>query len=203
MYDYLIDTHLHTPASDGHSDYAEILRVASSRGLSALAVTDHGTMAGVGPMQALAGDFEVEIVPGIEINSGQMHVVGLGVCEPVPNGLGIEKTFHEIDAQDGLIIIAHPTNGRQIYLSEVAGLLDSYFVGVECMGIHGGYGVPYKFGNAFKFCKQYGLPRIGCTDAHRANHVGLIATVCGGESFSDFRRAFESAKTDIWVSRYS
>ncbi len=54
---YAVDLHIHTPASSdyvrpvpGPYPYLEILRVAKRRGLSAIAITDHNTVAGVAAM---------------------------------------------------------------------------------------------------------------------------------------------------------
>jgi hypothetical protein len=55
---YAVDLHIHTPASSdflrpipGPYPYLEILRVAKKRGLSAIAITDHNTVAGVAALR--------------------------------------------------------------------------------------------------------------------------------------------------------
>jgi len=202
MVRYTIDTHVHTPASDGRSEYGKILNAACLRGLSAVAVTDHYTMDGVSPMQDLAGNYGLEVVPGIEINTGSLHVVGLETYDIIPNLLGLDKTLYEIDSQGGLPIIAHPFNGRQIFLSEVRPLLDSYLVGIECIGVNGGNRQVCKFGDAFAFAEHYNLPKIGCSDSHSAKTVGLAVSVCEGDSFKDFREAFRERKIDIETNNY-
>ena len=42
----IIDLHTHTTASDGSYTPAELIRYAKEKGLSAIAVTDHDTVAG-------------------------------------------------------------------------------------------------------------------------------------------------------------
>jgi predicted metal-dependent phosphoesterase TrpH len=57
---------------------SETVRYARSRGLSAVAITDHDTVEGVG--EALAAASGIEVVPGIEISAehpiGTLHVLG-------------------------------------------------------------------------------------------------------------------------------
>ncbi|MFV1950435.1 MAG: PHP domain-containing protein [Nitrospinota bacterium] len=75
-----IDLHTHTTASDGSYRPEELVRLASSLGVSAMAITDHDNVSGIDE-GILAGDkYGVEIVPGIEIsvdyNTGTMHMLG-------------------------------------------------------------------------------------------------------------------------------
>ena len=42
-----IDMHLHTTASDGTATPTELVAMAASKGLAAVAVTDHDTLAGL------------------------------------------------------------------------------------------------------------------------------------------------------------
>ena len=64
-----IDLHTHTDRSDGTFAPAELVRLASQRGLDVVAVTDHDTTEGL--EEALPASFEegVEVVPGVELSS--------------------------------------------------------------------------------------------------------------------------------------
>ncbi|HJV45690.1 MAG TPA: PHP domain-containing protein [Bacillota bacterium] len=76
----IVDLHSHTTASDGTYAPAESVRRAKEKGLSALGITDHDTVAGI--KEAIAAGIEcgIEIVPGIEIstiaNGKEIHVLG-------------------------------------------------------------------------------------------------------------------------------
>ncbi len=76
----IIDLHTHTTASDGSSSPEELVRLASSLGLSAVAITDHDNVSGIEEAMQAGDKYGVEIVPGIEIsvdfNSGTMHMLG-------------------------------------------------------------------------------------------------------------------------------
>ncbi|MEK3730993.1 MULTISPECIES: PHP domain-containing protein [unclassified Paenibacillus] len=74
------DLHTHTRASDGMNTPEENVRLARERGLAALAITDHDTVAGI-EEALLAGERDgLTVVPGVEISTmagGQdIHVLG-------------------------------------------------------------------------------------------------------------------------------
>ncbi|MCC8157390.1 MAG: PHP domain-containing protein [Oscillospiraceae bacterium] len=63
-----IDLHIHTTASDGTLTPTEVVRRARELDLSAIAITDHDTHAGVAEGMAAAAEYGVEVVPGIELS---------------------------------------------------------------------------------------------------------------------------------------
>jgi len=77
----MIDLHLHSTESDGSLDPAELVRRASAAGLTAIALTDHDTMAGLPAATAAGGEFGLEVVPGVEVSidhrPGTFHLIGL------------------------------------------------------------------------------------------------------------------------------
>ena len=64
----MIDLHAHTTVSDGGDDPRELVRKASSLGLSAIAVTDHDNDAGCADAVDEGTKLGVEVVPGVEIS---------------------------------------------------------------------------------------------------------------------------------------
>ncbi|MGC9031137.1 MAG: PHP domain-containing protein, partial [Desulfomonilaceae bacterium] len=76
----MIDLHVHTSMSDGTYSPAEVVEMARKKGLRAIAITDHDTVAGVEPARRAAADSGVEIVPGVEMSTewprGIMHILG-------------------------------------------------------------------------------------------------------------------------------
>lgn len=83
-----IDLHVHTTASDGTLSPAQVVERAKEAGISALAVTDHDTMAGVAAAQAAGRALGVEVLPGIEISADyrgeDTHVLGYGLDGACP-----------------------------------------------------------------------------------------------------------------------
>ena len=79
----LCDLHAHTYYSDGSLSPEELVRKAEEAGLSAIALTDHNSVAGLPEFLAIKSD--VERVPGIEFttehNGIELHIIGLLVEE--------------------------------------------------------------------------------------------------------------------------
>lgn len=83
-----IDLHAHSNASDGTDSPTELVRTASERGLSAVAITDHDTTAGWQEASEAADTFGVIVVPGVEFSSQHeyrsVHILGYLLNEHSP-----------------------------------------------------------------------------------------------------------------------
>lgn len=134
--DRTIDLHSHTTASDGDHSPTELIAHAKEIGLTAIAVTDHDTLAGLEEAIEAGQRYGVEVVPGIELSAeidyGQCHILGL-LVEPdsqiVRNRLdevlnnrrlrnekimakirahGVDATLEEVEAESGGEVVARP-----------------------------------------------------------------------------------------------
>lgn len=76
----LIDLHAHSTASDGTLTPSELALYAKSKGLSAIALTDHDTVAGIEECQQTGLEVGVIIIPGIEFSADfygkELHILG-------------------------------------------------------------------------------------------------------------------------------
>jgi hypothetical protein len=76
----VIDLHVHTSMSDGTFTPEEVVRIAADRGLSAIAITDHDTVAGVLRGKRKGAELGIEVVSGVEISTewpeGILHMLG-------------------------------------------------------------------------------------------------------------------------------
>ncbi|MFE6077259.1 PHP domain-containing protein [Paenibacillus sp. NPDC057886] len=74
------DLHTHSQASDGMQPPAENVKLAKERGLSAVALTDHDTVAGVAEAQRAGHEYGIDVVAGVEISTRaggkDIHVLG-------------------------------------------------------------------------------------------------------------------------------
>ena len=81
----LCDLHVHSNYSDGTLTPAQIVREAQTLGLSAVALTDHNTVAGLSDFLRAAEGTSLEAVPGIEFSTDyldvELHILGLFVQE--------------------------------------------------------------------------------------------------------------------------
>lgn len=77
----MIDLHCHSTASDGLLPPAEVVRFAATRELSAIALTDHDTTAGLTEAFATGREVGVRVIGGCEFSVaadwGEMHLLGL------------------------------------------------------------------------------------------------------------------------------
>ena len=75
-----IDLHTHSSYSDGSLSPRQLVQLAKKRGLRAIALTDHDTVAGVEEALEAGNELGVEVVPGVEISAqhppGTMHILG-------------------------------------------------------------------------------------------------------------------------------
>jgi predicted metal-dependent phosphoesterase TrpH len=75
-----VDLHIHTTASDGVMSPSEVVRYAKSKGLQAIAITDHDTIDGVSEGLEEGKKIGLEVIPAIEISvqydHGSMHLLG-------------------------------------------------------------------------------------------------------------------------------
>ena len=85
QYPPIIDLHTHSTASDGTYTPAEVAKLASTIGLSAIALTDHDTIDGLQEFQETGRKVGLETIPGIEFaalwpkhHRPEIHIVGLG-----------------------------------------------------------------------------------------------------------------------------
>ncbi len=78
-----VDLHTHTLCSDGTYTPTELVEYAAEKGLSAIAITDHDTVEGIGEAKAAGKAAGVEVIPGIEVSTEydetDIHIVGLFV----------------------------------------------------------------------------------------------------------------------------
>ncbi|MGB3788583.1 MAG: PHP domain-containing protein [Phormidesmis sp.] len=76
----MLELHSHTTRSDGSLTPTELVNFAVEKGVKALAITDHDTMAAWEEATQAAADQDIEIVPGLELstvyNERSMHILG-------------------------------------------------------------------------------------------------------------------------------
>ena len=83
-----VDLHVHSNKSDGSFTPSELVDMAIAKGLTAFALTDHDTTAGVKEAVAYGQEKGIEVIPGIEFSTEyygkDIHIVGLFIDEDAP-----------------------------------------------------------------------------------------------------------------------
>ncbi len=103
-----IDLHTHSNSSDGTLSPSALMQLASEAGLTAIALTDHDTTAGLLEAQAAADTLGLELVRGIELSAAyqdkEVHIVGLDVDPSQHSFQEVLDTFrHKRDARNAAI----------------------------------------------------------------------------------------------------
>lgn len=140
-----VDLHTHTTASDGSMRPAALVRYAAEKGLAAIAITDHDTLAGVGEAEAEGFKLGIEVIAGVEIGvdfNPEMHVLGFFIkgdykkMEPV-----LEELKEKRNARNPKIVAKLRELGFDITMDEVTEIAGGKIVGrphiAEVMVRHG------------------------------------------------------------------
>ncbi|MBN1562153.1 PHP domain-containing protein [candidate division KSB1 bacterium] len=116
-----IDLHIHSTCSDGLLSPAEIVSVAQERGLQAISITDHDTVAAMPIVATSAENTGIEIVPGIEI--GVAHKG----CEVHLLGYFVDVTSKSLQEYAALLLQSREGRAREIvHVLQKQGIKISY-----------------------------------------------------------------------------
>ena len=76
-----VDLHIHTSASDGRFEPADIVHKSAELGMTIIGIADHDTIDGIAPALDAASNFpRLKVIPAVEISTdiphGEVHVLG-------------------------------------------------------------------------------------------------------------------------------
>lgn len=82
----LVDLHTHSNYSDGEMSVDDLIKLAISKGIEIMAITDHDTILGIKSVDkdsSFIVDSGIKIIDGIELSAkfpvGRMHILGYGI----------------------------------------------------------------------------------------------------------------------------
>ena len=186
------DLHIHTKYSKcSNLEPKDILKIAKSKGLNGIAITDHDTIQGALETYKLNKDKNFEVIIGEEISTDLGHVQAFYVKEKINPGK-FKDVIKEIKKQNALVVIPHPNDFGIIRDSKInLKKYKDFFDAVE--GING-----RVFFNAFnrktqKQIKTLNLSVTAGSDAHFKEEIGKCSTLFE----KDLRSALKEKKTKI------
>ena len=166
-----MDSHIHSEYSpDSKSKLKDIFKVAKTRGLDIIAISDHNTVDGSKEAIRLTKNDDLFVVPSIEISSLEGHILGFGCQENIKRDLPAAETIDLIHAQGGLAIIPHPYCFYRHGLLCKADYNDLKIDAIETKNAR--FIVGYCNNKAKKLSKKENLPGLGASDAHYFKFVG-------------------------------
>jgi hypothetical protein len=168
-----VDLHMHTDHSYDCATPVEVLLAeARSRGLGAIAITDHNEVSGALDARAKANG--VIVIVGEEIKTAEQgEVIGLFIEEKIPRGLTLERTIAEIKRQGGLVYVPHPFD-RMHSVPDYEHLL-AVVDEVDAIEVFNPRIAISEFNEeAVRFAAKYRIPAGAGSDAHVPQGLGSV-----------------------------
>ncbi|WP_423997219.1 CehA/McbA family metallohydrolase [Halorubrum trapanicum] len=104
-----IDPHVHSEGSyDGHEPVELILEHAAEIGLDAVVITDHDVIRESKRAAAIASEYGLIGIPGVEVSTAHGHLLAIGVDRMPPRGRSYAETVRWIRDRGGVAIVPHP-----------------------------------------------------------------------------------------------
>ena len=166
-----MDSHIHSEYSpDSKSKLKDIFKVAKSRNIDIIAISDHNTVNGSKKARRLTKKDDLLVIPSIEISSIEGHILGFGCEEKIDRDLPAAETIDLIHDQSALAIIPHPYCFYRHGLLCKADYKDLKIDAIETKNAR--FMVGYCNNKAKNLSKNENLPSLGASDAHYFKFVG-------------------------------
>jgi predicted metal-dependent phosphoesterase TrpH len=174
-----IDLHVHTHYShDSVIKPKELVSYARKRGLDAVAITDHGRFDGA---LKIAKQTDFFIIPGIEIQCLNGHVLGLNLKEPIAQKLTTDEAVELIHKAGGIAIACHPV---AFFKGKLRDYANSKFDAVEVINASA-FPFNYSVTNSKRIASELGIAGVGGSDAHYGPEIGYAYTLVDSELKTD------------------
>ncbi len=168
-----VDLHMHTDHSYDCATPVEVLLAeARTRGLGAIAITDHNEISGAHEARAKADGVKVIVAEEVK-TACQGEVIGLFIEERIPRGLTLRETISEIKRQGGLVYVPHPFD-RLHSVPDYEHLLD-VLDDVDAIEVFNPRVAISEFNDeAVRFAAKYRIPAGAGSDAHVPQGLGSV-----------------------------
>jgi glycosyltransferase involved in cell wall biosynthesis len=168
-----VDLHMHTDHSYDCATPVEVLLAeARTRGLGAIAVTDHNEISGA--LDARAKADGVKVIVGEEVKTAdQGEVIGLFIEKKIPRGGTLAEVIAEIKRQGGLVYVPHPFDRLHSVpdYEHLLGVLDD----VDAIEVFNPRVAIAEFNDeAVRFAAKYRIPAGAGSDAHVPQGLGSV-----------------------------
>ncbi len=184
------DLHCHSQYSyDSIAKIEEIIKEAETKGLDAVAITDHDNARAWKEIKKT--DFP--IILGEEIKTNKGDVLGLFLKQEI-NGRQKNPRWvmEEIKKQEGIVIIPHPFH----FLEGFQDNLENYLDLIDGLEVLNGR-LPFSFFDkkAYNFAQKHNLAMIGGTDAHCSKAIGDVYTESEAKTLEELKQTIKDKKT--------
>lgn len=130
----------------------------------------------------IAKDYGLIVIPGVEVTTGEGHLLAYGVTEEIPMKMGIRETVDYVHDLGGIVAPAHPFSPLGVFFMDKNKdlLEEDFFDAIEVTSIIKG-GICK---NAMEFSEEKKLPKIGGSDSKISGSVGDFHTEINTKSKS-------------------
>ena len=202
----LADLHIHTVYSyDGTASVPAVLARARKVGLDVIAITDHDEIRGALKGFELARQFDIEVIPGIEITTGEGDLLALFVTEKFQPGRPLVETIIKVGEAGGICIAPHPmargTGMKSLSGASILRALDHPLASRILIGIETYNATALDRESNLQANKLWaecpGIAQVGNSDAHVLQAIGLGATEFPGTTAAHLLDALWIGATDV------
>ncbi len=189
MIDIKIDFHVHTKWShDAFGDLFEISRWARFKGIDAIVVTDHNTVA----LHKIENINSILFIPGIEVKTVFGHVLGVDLQDDLDMKLLEENPVETIHEIGGFCILAHPFDSRgNRKMKRIEGI-DAVEVINSSSSL---FNLNLKLSRAY--AKMLDLPEVAGSDSHIPSAVGDAFVEVEDTEFSNAMKSILSGRGKV------
>lgn len=165
----LFDLHIHSEYSyDSTSKIDDILKISKKIGLAGIAITDHEEFSGSLQACAKAKDWDLLVIPGMEIATEYGDIIGLFLQEKITSK-AFSDVIGEIKNQNGLVLLPHPykrTNDIPDVVTNNIDLIEVFNARGESIGNNS------CNHRAYNLALQINIPMTAGSDAHFLFEIG-------------------------------
>ncbi len=183
----LIDLHTHTyPLShDSLLTPDHLIEAAKTAGLGAVCLTEHDFVWDPQAVRDLARRHEFLVLPGIEVNTEDGHVLAFGLDRYVYGMHRIAELAALAHSLDGCLLAAHPYRRQLPFELRHDGdwtdaleraAANPLYRHVCALETYNGRGSPRENAFARELCDRLGLPAVAASDAHHTRDLGRCAS---------------------------
>ena len=167
-----LDFHVHSEGSyDGHEPVDLILEHAADIGLDGITITDHDVIRESKRAAALAADYGLIGIPGVEVSTAHGHLLAIGVDTMPPRREPYDETVTWIRDRGGVAIVPHPFQRTR------HGVRKKNIPDVDAIETFNAWlFTGYKNQRARRYAEAYGYPTVAASDAHTLPYVGRAYT---------------------------
>jgi len=179
----IIDLHTHTKpwSDDSFLQPHELINRAKQTGLDGICLTEHDWFWDSDAVARLAEEHDFLVLPGVEINTEEGHLLVFGVEEYSFGMHRIDYLKRIVDEVGGFMILAHPYR-RQFWGNEdILAAVERYcrrpgFRLIDTIEVLNGRGSVRQNEFSQELCERLNLRGVGGSDAHFFSDIPSSAT---------------------------